>query len=896
MSVWGKISGALGGWIKSATGISFLENVLKGGDVWLSFRDQTTETLFGVFELIDELYPSFETFYSTQTVAIGDDKISSTLATATFTSAYGNRDLSDTLYYSAVNGLVARTNSYARKSNKTPIFKDTLQGTVHIPNLTESASIELLEGIIKVPRFTEDVTLSNYFVYINSYFGEPTHIELASDYLVKHYAYDKESNTLTYNTVTYLLCSVARKDNNYLTITITPTKKPGGSYTPIFTTVDIPVKNFDCIYYIFNYYHVYSGIEDIKLEHTYIPIYGDDYCPEEILEKYNKGKGRTGYVKPIRLRTKGKAIRSTDAEYLADKKNFAIMGIDLEDIISSVNGDPSYLKNIKEKEQLEIDVDYMANLTMVDNSFLIFGLDISNDHIYSNEYFYKYFKWLYDQESKEEVLKYKEYSYKLTWDEISYSCEEGSLEEYPNKYGKFIKEVEVVKINCNNITTTKRKALIVYHRKNKHNVEILTITGLGSYNYNGGFRKTTLEDGMSNDPDDSKGNFYIPIHLDVIKKMGQFRGGDVVRVSMRVLYNSSTKVRKKWYATTWFKVIRIVVSIVIIIVFWGASTPYVIVANTALNIAINIAIQILITIAIKLAVKYLCRLFNVSEEYSKLISMAVSMVVSYMQARMFDVSFASLNTMTAASQLGASLALGERVTLDDVAAALAAQAAGAVASSVQGGNVQVNGYEQIKYGNVYSIAMDFSSQAKVFGATFLTNVGLGNGLYNALDSGSVSDVVKSIGFSAIESYGVVQQSRSSVLSELKGIYSKPSFDPYATSKSLLGNVYSIKQQAETRKEMDKLSYLIEGLKDKRKEILDNLASEKRRISPKVVSNMVNSCNNPDWINTFISSDIPLKTMLLYCDAGAYYYSVVTAHLPKNNSISLTPRIKSTYFS
>ena len=116
---------------------------------------------------------------------------------------------------------------------------------------------------------------------------------------------------------------------------------------------------------------------------------------------------------------------------------------------------------------------------------------------------------------------------------------------------------------------------------------------------------------MDEDGDTDSSEFLIPLYPAIVRQLGVFKASSLISISLRVVWQAKKRIKKKWYATTGFTVVRIIAAIVVIICTWGAATPFVIAANAAINAIINILIQMLISLAIKLAVKYICKIFHI---------------------------------------------------------------------------------------------------------------------------------------------------------------------------------------------------------------------------------------------------------------------------------------------
>lgn len=757
-----KIAKRVTRWTKAIHLGNTIEALIKGGNVWKAFWKDKSIIYGEVFRLIDDFFPSYETFYDNQTVGIFKDPFKcNTLTNVVAGSIFSHTDLQDMMRDASLNGLVNRANSYCKRAKKSELYK-SFEGAIYYDSPDEDETAMWLSSILGIPLFEEENTPETYIEIMPATYEESDLVSIAHEYLRANYGYD--GSFLTYNEDSYFIENAVTTDNNTnikLTI-ISKTNISAGatSYEKVKRDyLNIPITVYDgkycCIKFI-------CGTGDtLNYVSEYWIALNDPNCPGFIKNTFEKQKSKSSeYLMPLRLRSDYKAIQQDAAEFKENEKLFKILGIDFVDIARCINADVSILdrrtvKNRREKDkaQQEADVNYIANLEKVNNAFLFFGLELSEDSQEANEYFFKYFKWLDNvNESGSEEINYKEYGYRLTFDGINVTTEKNaSKAEYPTKYGKRLIKESTYEYYLSNGKTQQRKksvdSLLIWHWLDSKNVEKVVITNLGSYNYNSGWRGVSLADGLNVASDDDKGNFYIPINMAVLRRLGPFKGADVFKASIRVVFNSSTKIRKKWYATTWFTVVRVIASIVIIICTWGAGTPLVVCANVAAQIAINIAIQILITIAIRLAVKYICKIFNIPAEYAGVISMAVNMAVSmYTGGLSTGADGASIAGMAGPTAIGMAIGNtiadsavdGKRITLNSIADNL-----GAAAAAMAGGAIM--GYAGAP-ASIVGKAVYGAAQAVV---TSAISMALSSSFYEMLQTGDLDQLYQTGAMAAI---------------------------------------------------------------------------------------------------------------------------------------------------
>ena len=189
-------------------------------------------------------------------------------------------------------------------------------------------------------------------------------------------------------------------------------------------------------------------------------------------------------------------------------------------------------------------------------------------------------------------------------------------------------------------------------------------------------RKSLDEDG---DTDSSE--FLIPLYPAIVRQLGVFKASSLISISLRVVWQAKKRIKKKWYATTGFTVVRIIAAIVVIICTWGGATPFVIATNAAINAIINILIQMLISLAIKLAVKYICKIFHI-EGKALIVANVISTVlqIAVNQGLGADLSAGAMLSVGMGQGL-ADMVLNKQISLEGFADLLSTAAFNSVAAT-----------------------------------------------------------------------------------------------------------------------------------------------------------------------------------------------------------------------
>lgn len=111
---------------------------------------------------------------------------------------------------------------------------------------------------------------------------------------------------------------------------------------------------------------------------------------------------------------------------------------------------------------------------------------------------------------------------------------------------------------------------------------------------------TSLEDSLSEDNDD----FNLPIHVGVLREMTLLRQTDVMNDSIRLCFNSIEVLKLKWYQTSAFKFLIIIVAAVITVFFdrSGQTLSWAIAITGSSNVALNFVVAVLLVAAINVGI------------------------------------------------------------------------------------------------------------------------------------------------------------------------------------------------------------------------------------------------------------------------------------------------------
>lgn len=291
------------------------------------------------------------------------------------------------------------------------------------------------------------------------------------------------------------------------------------------------------------------------------------------------------------------------------------------------------------------DDEYKESLESVISAHISFMADLQDrkSEIVS-EYYYRYFYWLartgLKQDGGVEHYTAGEYEYKLKWENISIYEEKTRLS---NNDRYQISKNTVCNMVSVGMGASKAPSydyyLVIKHQIQADTVRVIkvknpTVSHMVEY----GWISFNINDEWDND----EGRFLIPIQNQILRKMGYVRGTVLLQYSMLVIFQVYKAVKKKWYQSTWFLVVRIIITIVILY-FTGGNPIVGWMAFTA-NAALNLVIWILIMLSIQISMKVACKIFNVPEYIANAINTVATIIMSF-----YNPALASMNQMASSS-------------------------------------------------------------------------------------------------------------------------------------------------------------------------------------------------------------------------------------------------------
>lgn len=470
--------------------------------------------------------------------------------------------------------------------------------------------------------------------------SEDVFFAMVYDLLVSDYAYNPETKTVTIDDTEYPLEEITVDDDNHLLLNYIEYITHGGGPSATieqrehYIDLGITVDDLESDYLVVKY------LDENNETHYY--VYNMSDHTNEFIDTWFS-KNTVAHYPSFFARKNKKSIKIADPEYYeTSRKALKRMGLDWEDLVDNFNGD-AQLNN-----KTDEDDDYKDSIKDCTDICLTFALDVTTNDQRVMRYMYEFFKLIEQSgnlNSNKITYRHKAFNYNFSWGKITHNFKSGNIAKFHRFTTEGIEVSTVKNITVQGTTVpimTKTKCLRIRKQIDNSRYEEFLIEDVKFTSYNNGhamerhfplfanlkpYTYDDLEAIKNGEIEEDNNECLIPILPIIIRRrMGGILGNDILFIGMRSIHNTYIKIKKKWYESTWFAVIRIVVSIVIIILTWGGGTPFVLAANAAVNIALNLLIMILIMLAIKLAVKMVCKVFHITGLFLNIINTAVNIV------------------------------------------------------------------------------------------------------------------------------------------------------------------------------------------------------------------------------------------------------------------------------
>lgn len=640
-----------------------------------------------IFSKIGDWFTEYETYYKVSTTPLCDDwSVSNLLNGAVYSSILSSQyTLSDTLKDAYLNSAYGKFNHIAKKVCTNPKYYNTLTKPTGT-NFNTKISYTTLSNLLGISVTGFKISEANPVYHAYNYLKDELAFEEKSGTVhiqegqnTAHYDY---VGTVVIEDITYYLKRIYAQDNS-LKIDVFRVVKNRGIYERETKTVTLPVEYAEGTYIYVSY------TEDGE---TRIRPYS--YSDNPTLTKLFEDK--LDYQYPTLYVKRDSSLISDEESKLTDKL-LRRTGMEWEDIYKQLSGDLSDIDNPSDSDK-----EYSNSVRETNDIAITLGFDITCNNQLMIEYMYKLFRQYHMENSfstdtgGEIFYTHRRYSHKITWDTLTYTKKEGHICKWKQYACETKKETSYVPFTIptyNGSTTTgvkevTIKTFYIYYQVNKNEYYDISISGLNHASYISGKTVNTSLPDINNMkkrtrkdielilksregedlPDDVQeedpSEFIIPLFPAIVKLMGACKGSSLLMISLRGVWQTYKRIKKKWYATKAFAIVRIVIAIIIIYLTWGSGSAaaWAIVGNVTANIIINVLIQTLIALAIKLAIKYVCKIFKLEGAW---------LTVANLVSTMCEIAVASSTgmgmTLTGISSGLADMVANQKLTLEGFA-------------------------------------------------------------------------------------------------------------------------------------------------------------------------------------------------------------------------------------
>lgn len=343
----------------------------------------------------------------------------------------------------------------------------------------------------------------------------------------------------------------------------------------------------------------------------------------ELTKWFNSNQ--VSYYPSFFVRRNNASIREDEEYFDTACKALKRTNLDFEDLTDSYNGVTKLNKETQE------DKDYRNSLGDVRDIALTFAVDVTANDQRVMRYLFEFFSYVYETQglNKSQIdYKCSDLQYTFSWNEVTKEIRQGRVAPFH----RFITET----VNISTPYTIPNSSIIAY--KSTQGLRIarqldaesyaeIIVTGINwSTNNNGktdsyslpefhNLHKYTAKDYTAiekGEMEAQNSKVLIPLIPFIVReKFGAVRGNDLLALGLAYVMHVYKKTKKKWYATKWFSVVRIIASIAIIIGTWGYGTPAVFSINAFIQAGIQVLITVLIMLAVKIAMKILVKVFKI---------------------------------------------------------------------------------------------------------------------------------------------------------------------------------------------------------------------------------------------------------------------------------------------
>lgn len=421
------------------------------------------------------------------------------------------------------------------------------------------------------------------------------------------------------------------------------------SYTyTTFTEVKIPLAlewTQDEFLYISYYDH--NGVRRVYAENI---VNASDILKQEYKTK------RDIQFPTLVARKDARPVNESDSElYEETLKASRRLRLEWEDMVAQLNGDLSSLNEPTEKDRK-----YSESIDDKCKSiYTTLAVDITANSPYVKEYLYRLFRAVYfkntgfvlapNTNGGELTYSCQDYHHYIKYGQVTYQKHTGKICNIGKYAAKSGKQTEIKEISTGNssikIQITKT-LLFLYHQTTKDTYYEITVenpvhytdafdqdkeTSLPEFDNTKHFTMSEIkkilaeregedDDSEEDDPLGDPTEFVVPLYPVIVRQMGCMRGGALIQIAQRNVWETKQKVKKKWWQSTAFMIIRYIIYIIIITYVTITTAGQGTAPTLEAIFSIEALFQILISLAIKIAVKIICKIFKIDANTESLIN------------------------------------------------------------------------------------------------------------------------------------------------------------------------------------------------------------------------------------------------------------------------------------
>lgn len=362
---------------------------------------------------------------------------------------------------------------------------------------------------------------------------------------------------------------------------------------------------------------------------------------------------RVTYYPSFLMRRDKDSIKRNDPNYFETCcKIFRRFNMDYEDLVDSFNGEAELNNPTEEDEK------YRDSLGNVTDIALTFALDITVNDQRVMRYMYEFFKYMYESSglnANNIYYRHKAFNYDISWGNITYQTKDGHIAPFHRFTTESFEQTVVHKKSIGQSTiniTSRESCLRIRKQLDNGKYEEILVTNLKFTSYNNGhgmertvptfsntkgltpkeieqLRHKEPEEGEEDDNSDPNECLLPVLPFILNNKIGGIIGNDIIAISMRSVHNTYKKIKKKWYQSKWFTIVRIIIYIIYIVIVtyctYGAGTASAIKSV----ISIEALIQLLLVLAIKIAFKIICKVCHIEGATKAILETIIDMYCIY---------------------------------------------------------------------------------------------------------------------------------------------------------------------------------------------------------------------------------------------------------------------------